>query len=539
MKKTQITGREKALAALWACLFSACLTVGRHITFAGDVKLKITENYITPPTLWDIPFFVLVSALAAGVLLLAQRYVKESGGRAHDADARRVVRTGACFAGVLLAAWLPYMLTVAPGNIYGDSLESIHQMLLHGHPTYNHHPMFYTLLVGVFLKIGTLFFQSANIGVLLYSLFQTCVMLLCIVCVLLLLVYRGVPKLLVGAALAYYMFMPYFPNYAMTMWKDPMFSCMLLLLTLLLYMLYERQTANKWWFAGYFVVGVGTMMMRNNGIYVFAAASAVAAFIMRRHMKRLLVSAAAALVVFVSLSSLATAVWNIHGDFVENLGIPLQQLGYTLNNGGKFSEEDREYLYALMPEQVWNYAYRPCLVDTIKWNPQFDTAFLLETKGQFFKVWLHGLFDNFGDYVNAYLLATHGFFAPFMQNLYGYMDVQMNDNPYGIGFMDLFEKLFGFSLMPILVDYPIIMGRGTLLWLCLAGCALLCMRRWDGAVVYLPAMLNWATVMIATPVAYSLRYVYVFALGLPLFMALPLMAANRARKNGESLDRQG
>ena len=91
--------------------------------------------------------------------------------------------------------------------------------------------------------------------------------------------------------------------------------------------------------------------------------------------------------------------------------------------------------------------------------------------------------------------------------------------------------------MPILKDYPVIMGSGTLLWLCLAGCALVCTRRWDGAVMYLPAMLNWATVMIATPVAYSLRYVYIFAIGLPLFLALPLMEASRNRKNRESLDR--
>ena len=132
--------------------------------------------------------------------------------------------------------------------------------------------------------------------------------------------------------------------------------------------------------------------------------------------------------------------------------------------------------------------------------------------------------------MNAYLLATHGFWKPCVQNLYGYMDVQMNDNPYGIGFMDLFKKLTGYSLMPILVDYPIIMGSGTLLWLCLAGMALLCMRRMDGAVMYLPAMLNWATVMVATPVAYSLRYVYIFAIGLPFFMALPLMEAARRRQ---------
>ena len=382
-----MTGREKALTALYACLFSACVTVGRHITFGGNVKLKIAENYITPLGAMDIPVFIAVALLAAGLMTAALQYANRRAGKAKDMDAGRLIRLGGCFAAVILAAWLPYMLTVAPGNIYGDSLESIQQMLNHGHPTYNHHPMFYTLLVGVFLKIGTVLFQSANIGVLIYSLFQSCVMLFCIVCVLVLLVYRGVPKLLVGASLAYYMFMPYFPNYAMTMWKDPMFSCMLLLLTLLLYMLYERETADIKWFFCFFIVGVGTMMMRNNGIYVFAAASAAAAFILRRHAKRLLVSAAAAIVVFCSLTSLATAVWNIHGDFVENLGIPLQQLGYAVNHNNDFSDEDRAYLYELMPEEVWNYAYRPCLVDTIKWNPRFDVEFLLETKGQFFKVW--------------------------------------------------------------------------------------------------------------------------------------------------------
>ena len=40
-----------------------------------------------------------------------------------------------------------------------------------------------------------------------------------------------------------------------------------------------------------------------------------------------------------------------------------------------------------------------------------------------------------------------------------------------------------------------------------------------------PDMLHaiWLTVMIATPVAFSLRYVYIFALGLPLYLLLPVM----------------
>jgi hypothetical protein len=88
--------------------------------------------------------------------------------------------------------------------------------------------------------------------------------------------------------------------------------------------------------------------------------------------------------------------------------------------------------------------------------------------------------------------------------------------------------------METLKDYPIIMGSGTLLWLCLLGMTLIWMQRRNGVAVYLPALLNWATVMIATPVAFSLRYVYIFALGLPFFLAIPFMTSTA--KSQEALD---
>lgn len=523
--------RQAAWTALYAALFSLCVTMGRRITFAGDVLLKNTENYIRPMAATDLLVFAAVFAVSAFALVMARRLAALGAERMAQraGEKRRHVRFAAVTSLCLFVAWLPYMLSVAPGNIYLDSLESIGQMLEHGHPTSNHHPMFFTLLVGVFLKIGSVVFSSVNIGVLLFSLFQACVMIFTIVCVLLMLDHKRVHRLVIAAALAYYMFMPYFPNYAMSMWKDVLYSCMLVLLSLLLMMLYERETADWKWFGCFFVVGVGTMMMRNNGIYVFAASSLLALFAMRRHAKRLLIAAAAALAVFMSLSSLATGVWNIRGDYVENVGIPLQQLGYTVNHDGEFSEEDWAYLYELAPKDVWGYAYRPCLVDPLKWNPFFNTQLLEGGKGRFFGVWLRGLRDNPMEYIDAYLLATHGFWQPFVQNLYGYMDVQMNENPYGIGFMDLFEKLFGFSIMPLLRDYPVIMGSGTLLWLCLLGCVLACMDRLDSGVIILPAMLNWATVMVATPVAYSLRYVYAFALGLPLYLLLGLLLGKGRR----------
>lgn len=516
--------RQTVFAALYACLFALCTAMGRRITFGGDVWMKNTETYIRPLAAGDILVFFVLAFIVGFALLVVHRNGTRIRSICLTPKMRnRPLRFAALCALALLLVWLPYILTVAPGNIYVDSLSSISQMLERGHPTSNHHPMFYTLLVGVFLKIGNVVFGSANIGVLLYSLFQTAVMILCIVSVLTLMYHKKVSGWLVGASLAYFMLVPLFPSYAMSMWKDALFSCMLLCLSIVLFFLVSGRARGWWWFLCYGAAGLGAMIFRNNGMYVFVGVTVLALWPMRRQILRFACVSICALALYIASTTLATRVWNIYSDYVENVGIPLLQMGYTINHDGDFSEEEKEYLFRLMPEEVWNYAYRPCLVDGIKWNPQFDLDFLDETKGEFFKAWAGGLVKNLDEYVDAYLLATHGFWQPGVQNLYGFMDVQMNENPYGIEFMDLFEKIFGFSIMPILKDYPIFLGSGTLLWLVLLGMTLVCTKKMKYALVYMPAMLNWATVMVATPVAYSLRYVFIFALGLPLYLALALM----------------
>ncbi|MGN0997251.1 MAG: DUF6020 family protein [Candidatus Ventricola sp.] len=525
----------------FSLLFSACVTVGRRITFSGDVISKLAENYIGGFSGWDALFFVCLAAAAGCVLSALERHASDVDRLCLcPGERRHPVRFACLAAACLLLCWLPYLLTVAPGIVYPDSMESIGQMLKHGHPTSNHHPIFYTLAVGVFLKLGSVLWGSVSAGVLLYSAFQTLVMIGCIVLLLTILYARRVRGALLAAALAYFACMPIFPNFAMTVQKDPLYACMLLLLSILLYALLRRKQVGLWWPVCYAAAGVGTMMLRNNGLYVFAATLAIALWLERRHARRLLAASAVALAVYGLLFAVAARAWNAESDFAENVGIPLQQLGYAVNNDGRFTEEERAYLFRLMPEEVWHYAYRPCLVDPIKWNPQFDYAFLRETRGMFFRVWLGGLVKNPAHYVRGYLLATFGFWKPGVQNIYGYAEVKQAGDGCGIVFMDLFERIFGFSLMDTIRSAPVILGSGTLLWLVLLGCVLSVLRSREGLVPYLPALLNWATIMIATPVAFSLRYVLVFALGLPLYLLLPVLIGQKnSAEAAQSLDMGG
>lgn len=511
-----------ALTAAFSVLFAACVTVGRHIVYSRELEAKQALNYMTELGVADPAVFAAVAVMTAAALHLAEKAIAAMQSPLHAP--RRDVRRFACMAALcLLAAWLPYALTVAPGNVYSDSLNSIVQVMNKGRPTNNHHPVFYTFAVGWLARISIALFGTANAGVMVYSVCQTALMILCIVCVLALMYDNGAPRAVVGLALAYYMLIPVFPNYAVTMWKDPLYSCMLLMLSVLLFVLVRRGEVGRTWFVLYAAAGLGTMALRNNGMYVYAALTILTAVLLRRYAKRILISGLAALVLFVGVSRAADYVWSIQGDFVENVGIPLQQLGYAINNDGEFSGQDREYLYKLMPEEVWNYAYRPCIVDTIKWNPQFNFYFLDDTKAEFFGVWFRGLLRNPLAYVKAYLMATYGFWMPGVQDEFGYMEVFIQVNEYGIRHLDLFERLFGFSIMPQVERFIVYIGSGTLLWLCLLGCVLAMGRRGSACAVYLPALLNWGTVMIAAPVAFSMRYVFVFMLGLPLYLAAPLM----------------
>ena len=510
---------------LFALFFGLAATCDTLVVFSGDIKAKIAENYMRSIRPKDFLFWAAASFVAFFVMMAADRLLDRLVlRRISGQSTKKKLSFAALAAAVLAVCWLPYLLALAPGNLLEDSTDSIHQMLAHGHPTSNHHPMFYTLAVGVFLKLGNVLFHSSNAGVLCFTLFQYAAMIVCVVCLLAYMCCRGVPRPIVGLALLYYAAAPFFPTYAVTMWKDIPYSCALLLISILLAEI-ARNRLFRGGQAALALLYLAAMMSRNNGLYVICALIPCSCLLCRKHWRSMLVSGICAVILFLALSMLAIRFWHIEEDFAESVGIPLQQIGYTLSEGGTFSPEDLAYLFRLCPQDVWRYAYRPCLNDPLKWNPQFDALFLCETKGQFFGVWLRTVLANPLLCLRAHLLATYGFWSPKAIHDWGYMYIEIHKNSSGIQYMNLLESLFGISLRPFISALPPLVGSGTLLWLSLAGFTL-CMKQKQSILPYLPALINSLTVFIATPAAFSLRYVYILALGLPLFLTLPVIESD-------------
>lgn len=120
-------------------------------------------------------------------------------------------------------------------------------------------------------------------------------------------------------------------------------------------------------------------------------------------------------------------------------------------------------------------------------------------------------------------MNTFGFWQIGEWNGYGYIDIYISDNDYGIENADLFQKFTGFSIQERLRQFIIPVGEGWFAWVMLISLCLSICKSFKSVLTYIPPLANWLTILLATPVAFSLRYVYILALALPMLLCLPVL----------------
>lgn len=585
-------------AVLYAVVLGFSVAAGSNIVFGGDVSLSYTDNYMKPFGITSLLIFAIVSAAAfAGIQVMLRFYgrlrllfVYPAQGKLQQeipqqeipqkktpqsgslllADLQQAVpkpeddvfgkRRGFLFVLLLLlVSWLPYLLSFAPGSVLDDSLASI-MPWTNGTPLTNHHPVVYSLLVGGFVSLSKILPISLNAAVFLYSLVQSVCLAGTLAAMFCRLQRAGARRCVLAAGVAYAMIVPYFPAYAMILWKDPLYSCALLWLSLLLFDAVRKEGGlpDRAWQIKWFLALLGTAFLRNNG--AFCLLFMAVALLLSGQRKQFFCTACMTVIVALLFFTVQHTVYPLchiaDTEYTEKIGIPLQQLAATVAYKGKMGEEEREFLFKIMPEQEWKERYAPCLADKIKWTDGANMEYISQNKRSFWKVWGNLLLKNPAIYLRAYGMDTFGFWAPGVQNRYGYVDLYITENDLGLHQTDLVQKLFGRTIRPLLKKRMIWIGSGTLLWMTLGGMLLsiLCRkstsRKISGSkisgregsgskisgregekagggdwIIYLPALGNALTVFLATPVAFSLRYVYVFAIGLPLYVLLPFLYA--------------
>lgn len=448
-------------------------------------------------------------------------------------------------AGIILICWIPYFIKYFPGILYGDSKQSLFQIV--GDIEYNnHHPIMYTLFIKGCLYIGRLIGGNTN-GVALYSILQMLLMSIIFGYSVCWLRNKNISKFICCIVLLFYALPRFWGQHAISMWKDPAFSVLVLFFSLKLFdIIYSRGrvVGEKGFKIQVVLCVLGISFLRNNGIYVAAFSIFVLMICLIEKGNRRLVDRKFLL----SMVVLLIAIYLIQGpgynkiglytDPVESYGVPLQQVARTVVYNGKISREERAFLNELMPLDKYAENYSPGLVDHLKWSEDFNTAFFNEHQNEFKRVWLELFKKNPKLYFEAWALNTAGFWGINYWELNGYIQNVAMGVPLGEELNDLFqikvrnnqsEENTYFSLTTPMPSIALT------LWIMLGMLVVAFVKKVPRhIIIFAPCIGNIITLMVASPITYWPRYGLSLICLLPICIVFPfIMEFSKCNESGK------
>ena len=531
--------------AVFSLLLAAAVILGWHIHVEDAYNGLLTENDILPYSLRDL---AALPFLAGGFAIPVLALLHWLGGKSEDGDSsgalRPVLPTGRFWAlfALLALAWLPYLLHYMPGFIQGDSLNSLRQAL--GQIKLNNrNPVAFSLLLHLCMILGSAF-SSGDItaGCWIFSAGQLLFCAATMAYMLCWLGFRmGLPRIWRILLALLYAFFPYAAQNSIAMWKDPIFSCAVILLTLKLTDFCRTGGApaeKKRWLAGVFLLALVTLFSRNNGISALILTLIfLAAPLLRRGrkgaaaaQKRLLAVLTAAVLLWGAVVGPGYRLLRIGGTPPEETaGMMLNQLARTAACEGKMSDREYSYLNEILPMERYSSVYRPCCVDQLKWDEDFNSEALYGSR--LYTTWFSLLLKNPKLFLESWELESFGFWTVNQAIINRQTD--SIGNPFNLDGIDKLE-LDGYRLR----FAPVLKGEvwdrllpanvwslplGILNWfLFLLTAVLLMTGRKRMLPVLAPSLGIVCGMLIGTPIWYLPRYELPLQLMAPLFLLLLL-----------------
>jgi hypothetical protein len=318
------------------------------------------------------------------------------------------------------------------------------------------------------------------------------------------------------------------------MLKDTVFSMLLLIVALCIYEICSNEDIieSKIFRFVFYSSCLGVIVTRNNGYYIILPCLAIMIFVIRH--KKYILTALGLTIFIILISSLATKYFGGGHLFQETVGVPLQQMAAVVANSGDMSADEAEFIDNILPLNQISESYNPYSVDAIKWQSGFNNEFLSNHKFEFFKIYFSLLCKNFNIYVKAYLQQTFWFWSP-IQNGTVQCYFSIENTAGNMGLYEFMEKygIYDKCLLPSRIEKPIkfylglgenFMQEGVCFWIMLFSFVLYIFKTNNKkkCLCYLPIVLLWLTIMVATPVSNSFRYVLIFLYAMPFFLTLLL-----------------
>ena len=318
--------------------------------------------------------------------------------------------------GIILAGWLPWMISYYPFSADWDVYFPIQQYLGMA-PKTTHHPWFYCSSVGFFYQLGLLL-GDKNVGIFLYVLLRALLMSALYSSLVVKLKKRGLKSIVCWGIILFYALVPVWGAYAKHGFKDtiicPLFCWFIVSLIETGECIGRGEINGKTFLdLGFSVLSIS--LFRNTGILV--AVPVVLLLILsvivspRYHKAKLRVCA------MLSLGVLLFGGYMIYirtvekvgpGPAIEALSIPLQQTARTVrDHENEITQEERDAIGNVLDIDQLGKRYNPLISDPIKGLSHFQMEYVPD----YFRAWFSMFFKYPTAYVEAALGQSYGYYA--------------------------------------------------------------------------------------------------------------------------------
>ena len=328
-----------------------------------------------------------------------------------------------CF---IIICWLPYIISFYPIILSPDPSFQIKQffgirtkyadyavLLDENVVMTNHHPVTHTILLGSYLKLGTLI-GNDNLGLFCYSLIQIAILAGTLAFTIYYMNKMQINNKYLIVVLLLYGLIPMFPLYAMSGVKDVLFGAFIILYIIVIHNLIKTKGINyKWWhYLLIILLLILICLFRNNGIHVIILSFPFLFFVVKNKWKELL------LVFFIiigfnsTFNNVILPYFKITpGSIREVLSVPFQQTArYVKYHADELNEEEIAVIDNILGIKDLAQRYDPELADPVK--NKFNKYTTDEELKEYFKVWFKGLINHPGTYIEATMNNVYGFFYP-------------------------------------------------------------------------------------------------------------------------------
>jgi hypothetical protein len=342
---------------------------------------------------------------------------------------------------------------------------------------------------------------------------------------------------------AFYALVPYHAVFAVTIWKDILFAGALLLFSCSMVRLLYGFRADR--LVMFILSGILICLFRSNGWYGFLLCVPFLLFFYRKQAKQMFPALGLILLTVIVIKyPLMNSAHVIQPDLIEALSIPTQQIAAVICNDRELTEEQLALIEEVVDLTYIKELYNPTYADNMKELVRAgNEAYLASHKKEFFKLWVELFAAYPGDYLQAYIQQTYGYWYPDSFYLVAEAegvsgtDLGVSHTPLIRGPLVVKGKEIAIKLGSMLPIYSLLWSMGVIFWIFIFSVGNVWIRKEKAKLIYyLPSFALYLTVMLATPVATEFRYVYFMVFALPFYMLTAVLELPDALqvKNGST-----